>query len=132
VTILIATGLRREARLMAGPGIVAIAGGGGSVRLEQGLEQAIAEHRVRALLSSGLAGALVPGLRPGAILIGDDGDSRLISALRLVLPDALPRRHRSGRSIRSICKRGPMQWIWSRMWWHASRRGMGCLMQRCA
>lgn len=93
MTVLIATGLRREARLMAGPCLLAVAGGGVGERLEQALEEIIAAERngggIRALLSSGLAGALDPGLRPGAILIGEQGEPRLIAALRHALPVAL-------------------------------------------
>jgi hopanoid-associated phosphorylase len=70
VTLLVATGLRREARLMAGPGIVVIAGGGDSQRLERELE--ILAGSASAILSSGLAGALAPDLRPGDIVIGTD------------------------------------------------------------
>lgn len=78
MTLLIATGLRREARLMAGPGIVVIAGGGDAARLELELERAAAS--ASAILSSGLAGALDPVLKPGDIVIGacciDDADAR--------------------------------------------------------
>jgi len=88
VTLLIATGLLREARIMSAPGIVAIAGGGDSARLERGLEEAIRAQPVRALLSSGLAGALDPGLGVGDIVIGSDGDDRLVAALRAALPRA--------------------------------------------
>jgi hopanoid-associated phosphorylase len=68
VTLLVATGLRREARLMAGRGIVVIAGGGDSERLERELE--VLAGSASAILSSGLAGALAPDLRPGDVVIG--------------------------------------------------------------
>jgi len=68
VTLLIATGLRREARLMAGPGIVVIAGGGDVARIERELDALAAE--ASAMMSSGLAGALDPALRPGDVVIG--------------------------------------------------------------
>ena len=51
MTILIATGLRREARLMAGPGVTVIAGGGDAARLERELEMLAGS--AQAILSSG-------------------------------------------------------------------------------
>ena len=95
MTILVATGLLREARIIGRPGVVAIAGGGNAARLEQALEEAITlgAHRsgspVRALLSSGVAGALDPALRPGDLVIGSDGTPELIAALRRALPRAV-------------------------------------------
>ena len=68
MTILIATGLRREARLMAGLGVTVIAGGGDAARLERELE-ALAGS-ASAILSSGLAGALDPALEVGNVVIG--------------------------------------------------------------
>ena len=61
--ILVATGLLREARLIARPGVVVIAGGGDAKRLERELDAAA--PRAEAILSIGLAGALVGGLAPG-------------------------------------------------------------------
>jgi len=61
--ILVATGLLREARLIARPGVVVIAGGGDAERLERELDAAA--PRAEAILSIGLAGALVGGLAPG-------------------------------------------------------------------
>jgi nucleoside phosphorylase len=68
VTILIATGLRREARLMGGPGVTVIAGGGDAARLERELEMLAGS--ASAILSSGLAGALDPSLKVGDVVIG--------------------------------------------------------------
>lgn len=68
MTILIATGLRREARLMAGPGVAVVAGGGDAARLERELD-ALAGS-ASAILSSGLAGALGPLLKVGDVVIG--------------------------------------------------------------
>jgi nucleoside phosphorylase len=73
VTILIATGLRREARLMAGPGVTVIAGGGDAARLERELEMLAGS--ASAILSSGLAGALDPSLKVGDVVIGEYCDS---------------------------------------------------------
>lgn len=63
MTILAVTGLRREARLLAGPGIDVVAGGGDHQRLEAMLEQRAAD--VSGIVSIGIAGALAPDLRPG-------------------------------------------------------------------
>jgi hopanoid-associated phosphorylase len=70
VTILVATGLRREARLMAGPGVTVIAGGGDTARLERELEMLAGS--AAAILSSGLAGALDPSLNVGDVVIGTE------------------------------------------------------------
>lgn len=70
VTLLVATGLRREARLIAGRGIIAIAGGGDADRLERELDMLAGS--ATALLSSGLAGALAPDLDVGDVVIGGD------------------------------------------------------------
>ncbi len=62
--LLIATGLRREARILSGPGVIVVAGGGDAARLEA----ALARHAVAGvsgIVSLGIAGALRPGLRPG-------------------------------------------------------------------
>jgi hopanoid-associated phosphorylase len=68
--ILVATGLRREARTFAGPGVTAIAGGGDAARLEAGLDAQAGA--ARAILSTGLAGALAPDLAVGDWVIGGD------------------------------------------------------------
>jgi hopanoid-associated phosphorylase len=92
VTLLVATGLRREARRIASAGVVAIAGGGDAARLEAQIE-ALAGSAV-AILSSGLAGALSPLLVAGDIVIGtglvDQPPiaSRLADWLVRKLPDA--------------------------------------------
>jgi len=91
VTILIATGLRREARLMAGPGVAVIAGGGDAARLERELE--VLAVSASAILSSGLAGALDPELKVGDVVIGDEGPGVASS------PSGLALRHRLGRLV---------------------------------
>jgi hopanoid-associated phosphorylase len=63
VTILAATGLRREARIIEGPGVAVVAGGGRAEALEAALLSAAAG--VEALISIGIGGALAPGLQPG-------------------------------------------------------------------
>jgi adenosylhomocysteine nucleosidase len=84
VKLLIATGLSLEAKVMAGPGVTVIAGGGDGPRLEQELESSAIDARL--ILSSGLAGALDPGLRVGDIVL--DGPSTLVEQLRMALPEA--------------------------------------------
>jgi hopanoid-associated phosphorylase len=68
--ILVATGLRREARIVAGPGVLAIPGGGLSGRLEAALTAEAA--RAEGIVSFGLAGALAPELRPGDCVIATE------------------------------------------------------------
>ena len=74
--LIAATGLAHEARLLTGPGVLAVAGGGSSAKLEAALAAAAAD--ARGILSVGLAGALAPELAPGdwvvaqAVICGDD------------------------------------------------------------
>jgi hopanoid-associated phosphorylase len=63
VTILAVTGLRREARLLAGPGVEVIAGGGDHRRLEARLEERAGA--ASGIVSMGITGGLAPGFRPG-------------------------------------------------------------------
>lgn len=73
--ILAVTGLQREQRLLAGPGVEVVAGGGDQARLEAVLERLV--PGMRGVISIGIAGALAPGLRPGrwvvATSVRDDG-----------------------------------------------------------
>jgi len=66
--IIAVTGLKTEARLVAGPRIHAIAGGGNSSALARALEAAVA-RKASAIISFGVAGGLAPGLPPGSKLI---------------------------------------------------------------
>ena len=66
--VIAATGLVREARMLAGAGIVAIAGGGDRARLEAEIEAACAG--ATGIISIGLGGALDEGLKPGDWVIG--------------------------------------------------------------
>jgi adenosylhomocysteine nucleosidase len=59
--ILAVTGLQRERRIVAGPGVEAIGGGGDRKRLETLLEARIAG--AHGIISIGIAGGLAPGLR---------------------------------------------------------------------
>ncbi len=93
--ILAATGLKREARIVSGPGVTAIAGGGDSARLEAELTAGAAA--AQGIISIGLGGALAPGLKPGDCVIAErvtDGtletatDIRWRAALAARLPFA--------------------------------------------
>jgi hopanoid-associated phosphorylase len=75
--IIAVTGLRREARILAGPRIVAIAGGGDARRLEAELEAAT--PGAAGVISIGLGGALAEGLAPGDWVVAQavlDGERR--------------------------------------------------------
>jgi hopanoid-associated phosphorylase len=61
--ILAATGLQRERRIVAGPGVEAIAGGGDQARLEATLDRLATG--ARGIVSIGIAGGLAPGLQVG-------------------------------------------------------------------
>jgi uridine phosphorylase len=94
--IIVATGFTREVRTIAGPGIVAIPGGGREERLEAALE-ATAGDGAAGMLSFGLTGGLADGLRIGDWIVGDrltgaveqacDPDWR--DAIAAALPDAV-------------------------------------------
>lgn len=61
--LLVATGLRREARILEGPGLTVICGGGRSEALEVQLAQAA--EAADAIVSLGIGGALADGLKVG-------------------------------------------------------------------
>ena len=84
MTLLVACGMQREARIIARPWVTVVAGGGDATRLEAELEAAASG--ATALLSSGLAGALDPFLKPGDIVIGTlfPGDGRGTALLDLI------------------------------------------------
>jgi hopanoid-associated phosphorylase len=67
---IVVTGLKREARIAAGPGVVTLAGGGAG-DLAARIEGAIEKHWPEAVVSFGLAGALAPGLEPGELVVGE-------------------------------------------------------------
>jgi hopanoid-associated phosphorylase len=91
--ILAATGLQRERRIVAGPGIEAVAGGGDHQRLESLLDARATA--ARGIISIGIAGGLAPGLRAGDWVLADsvlvDGQS-IATDLRWTkrLADRLP------------------------------------------
>lgn len=62
------TGLAFEARIVAGPGVTVVCGGG-QIQLRRSLEAAIRKG-CHGILSFGIAGGLAPHLRPGSCVIG--------------------------------------------------------------
>lgn len=93
--IIAATGLERERRIVDGPGVEAIAGGGDGQRLKALLEARAA--KAHGIISIGIAGGLSPGLRPGDWVLADgvlaDGspvptDAPWTSRLAARLPEA--------------------------------------------
>lgn len=63
--ILAVTGLKREAKALAGPGVLTLVGGGDADGLRRRIEGAIASERPAGIISIGLGGALAPGLNVG-------------------------------------------------------------------
>ena len=80
MTILVITGMRRECRLLAGPGVEIVAGGGDPGRLYA--EAARLALSANGILSMGIAGGLAPKLRPGEWVVADaivDGDATCVT-----------------------------------------------------
>jgi hopanoid-associated phosphorylase len=69
--VLAVTGLAREARIAAGPGVITICSGGDPRRLRTLLE-AVDGRALRAVISFGLAGGLDPALRPGDLVVATE------------------------------------------------------------
>jgi hopanoid-associated phosphorylase len=67
--ILAVTGLQRERRIVVGPDVEAVAGGGDHARLEAVVNQLACTSR--GVVSIGIAGGLGPGLRAGRWVIAD-------------------------------------------------------------
>lgn len=91
MTLIIACGLKREARIFDRPGrdLVVVIGGGVAPTLERDLDDKVALFP-GIILSCGIAGALAPSLRPGDVVI--DGNVLLAERLGRALPHA----HRGG------------------------------------
>jgi adenosylhomocysteine nucleosidase len=75
-SIIVACGLKAEAKIAAGPGLTVIAGGGDGRSLAAALDAAA--KTARALISFGIAGGLAPDRRPGTYrvaraVVGPDG-----------------------------------------------------------
>ena len=92
--LLVVTGTQREAALVAGPGVTVLAGGGDGARLAQYLT-ALARDAC-GIISFGTGGGLLPGLRLGEMVIGDNltgpltgaCDATWVQALARALPQA--------------------------------------------
>lgn len=69
MTILAVTGLKREAEIVGGPGVVAVTGGGDAASLAQKLDALHGD--IKGVISVGLAGALSPLLKVGEAVIAD-------------------------------------------------------------
>lgn len=91
MTLIIACGLKREARIFDRPGrdVLVVIGGGVAATLDRDLDNK-AELFPGIILSCGIAGALAPSLRPGNVVI--DGDAVVAERLGQALPHA----HRGG------------------------------------
>jgi hopanoid-associated phosphorylase len=93
VTVLAATGLKREAALIGGPGVTAVVSGGRADLLEQRL--LAAADGATALISLGIAGALAPSLQPGdwvvaGRVVAEDGEWATEPKWTAALLKALP------------------------------------------
>lgn len=95
--VLAVCGLAVEARLASGPGVRTVAGGGDARSLALAIEREVAAGAV-AIISYGVAGALIASLAPGALIVADaiisaserlPVDARWARALRDRLPDAI-------------------------------------------
>lgn len=70
--IVAVTGLMREARIVGGPDIVTLIGGGDAGLLQKRLESYLSDHEVSGIISVGLAGGLSPDFAPGNVVIGTE------------------------------------------------------------
>jgi hopanoid-associated phosphorylase len=69
LTILAVTGLKREAEIAGGPGVVAVTGGGDVKGLAEKLDALHGD--IKGVISFGLAGGLSPLLKVGEVVIAD-------------------------------------------------------------
>jgi hopanoid-associated phosphorylase len=69
LTVLAVTGLKREAEIVGGKGVVALAGGGNAASLQVKLDALHGD--IKGVISVGLAGALSPLLKVGEVVIAD-------------------------------------------------------------
>jgi hopanoid-associated phosphorylase len=96
VTILAVTGLTREAKIIGGEGVIAVAGGGDAGSLAGKL--AALHGDIRGVISIGIAGALSPLLKVGNAVIADQIISdtekwRCDEGWRVALAARLPQAH---------------------------------------
>jgi adenosylhomocysteine nucleosidase len=95
--VLAVVGLRAEARIAAGDGVVTLAGGGDAARLASALAERLRDG-VAAVISFGIAGGLAPDLPAGTVVVADavhDGvvrwpvDAAWRASLLVALPGAI-------------------------------------------
>lgn len=96
MTILAVTGLKREAEIVGGTGVVSVAGGGDATSLQEKLDALHGD--IRGVISVGLAGALSSLLKVGEVVIADrviQGREtwRCSDAWRIALAARLPGAH---------------------------------------
>ncbi|MDQ0470576.1 phosphorylase family protein [Labrys wisconsinensis] len=91
-------GMRAEARLAGGPGVLAVCGGGRAELARARLTAALAEGGAAGLVSFGIAGGLDPALAPGTLVLAAwvagpasrrEADSAWLAALAQACPGAL-------------------------------------------
>lgn len=91
------TGLRREARIVVGEGVRAVACGGRAGVLRRELNGAL-DHRVRGIISFGICAGLSPDVSPGVCIIASEivtpnerfpADGGWAIRMRKALPDAI-------------------------------------------
>ena len=100
MTIIAVSGLLREARIAAGPGIGTVVGGGNADLLRRKLDEAIAKG-AQGLISFGIAGGLAPSLRAGDCVVASEvhcgdacfpADAAWTARIREKLPHAISAR----------------------------------------
>lgn len=102
MTILVVTGVAREARIAAGPSVVTVCSGGSPERLRT----LLARHDINGLttvMSFGIGGGLNPAFRPGQIVVADavvTGGERFTTNPRLT--EALMRALASREDIKPL------------------------------
>jgi hopanoid-associated phosphorylase len=90
--IIAVTGLAREARIVAGPGITALSCGGRAGLLRESLERATTKHTA-GIISIGIAGGLSPSLKSGDCVIAYE----IVSEGQHIPTDALWRQRLAAR-----------------------------------
>jgi hopanoid-associated phosphorylase len=96
MTILAVTGLKREAEIVGGPGVVAVTGGGDVKSLAEKLDALHGD--IKGVISIGLGGGLSPLLKVGEVVIADQILSgaehwRCDERWRVALAAKLPQAH---------------------------------------
>jgi hopanoid-associated phosphorylase len=99
MSVLAAVGLAREARIARRAKLVPVVSGGDGERLAKRLEEAIARHKPKGIVSFGIAGGLAPLLKIGDVIVATHvvhederypADAQWLAKLRHRLPRAIP------------------------------------------